>query len=73
MLLPSIRQHKPDLIRAFTARRTVDLEALAQDIATEFNVNTTDVLALLDDGDRMAITTGSDPDLAKAWRRRFMH
>jgi hypothetical protein len=67
-LLPSIRQHKPELIRALTARRAVDLEGLAQDISTEFNVSTADVLALLDDDDRQAITTDRDPDRAKAWR-----
>lgn len=67
-LLPSIRQHKPDLIRALTGRQTTDLNALALDIAIAHFLKLKDVLAVLDDDDRRAIITGSDPGRADAWR-----
>ena len=66
-LLPAIREHKPEILRALTGT-LVDLDAIAQDIGAEFLVPIADVLLLLDDDDRQGIRTNSDPRRAAAWR-----
>jgi hypothetical protein len=51
-----------------TAGQPADLEALAEDIASETGLSVSKALALLDADDREAIRTGSDPGQVEAWR-----
>jgi len=46
----------------------IDIFALAAGIAAEFRLPAAAVLELLDDEDKQAISTGSDPERPEAWR-----
>jgi hypothetical protein len=73
-LLPAIRQHKPAILAILAGRpaattvHLVDIDKTAANIAHDFKVDPGAVLALLDDDDREAIRTGSDPFRLGAWR-----
>ncbi len=81
-MLPAIRRHKPALLELLTGKRPepdtalegeekqepLNLDAIAAEIAQAHGVDPAQVLALLDDGDVEAITTGSDPGRVDAWR-----
>jgi hypothetical protein len=65
-----IRNHKPELLKLLTNRRSVapEINATAQTIADEYDVSPADVLALLDASDIELILSGSEPSLIPFWR-----
>ncbi|WNV04203.1 hypothetical protein RP726_17590 [Candidatus Methylospira mobilis] len=65
---PRIRQHKPEILAALTDRDPhLTVTRHARHLAESHGKPLDNVLALLDESDRQAIETGSDPGRIQAW------